>query len=161
MELDIRHGTERDVPVILDLIKGLAEYEKLSHEVLATEERLRASLFGQEPAGEVLIGFVGSEPVGLALFFPTFSTFLGQPGLYIEDLFVAPAWRRRGFGQQLMRRVAAIAVERAYGRMEWAVLNWNAPAIEFYKALEAQPMNDWTVHRLTGDSLRGFASEAR
>ena len=155
----IQDATEAEIPAILDLIRGLAEYEKLSHEVLATEERLRASLFGQERAAEVLIGFVGPEPVGFAVFFRNFSTFLGKSGLYLEDLFVLPTWRRRGFGQQLMRRVAAIAVERGYGRMEWTVVNWNEPAIGFYKALGAQPMNDWTIHRLTDDSLLRFASE--
>jgi len=156
-EFRIEPATEHDVPVILNLIKGLAEYEKLAHEVVATEEGLRASLFGSRRVAEALIGYAGKEPVGFLLFFHNYSTFLGRPGLYIEDLFVLPQWRRRGFGAKLFTRAAQIAVERGCGRMEWSVLDWNAPAIAFYKKLGARAMDEWTVYRLTGDALKNLA----
>jgi GNAT superfamily N-acetyltransferase len=138
------------------MIKALAEYEKLAHEVVADEAQVRDSLFGRRDA-EVILGYAGDEPVGFAVFFHTYSTFLARVGLYLEDLFVVPEWRGRGFGRQLFARVAAIAVERGCGRMEWSVLDWNAPAIGFYKSLGAKPMDEWTVFRLTGATLRAAA----
>ena len=157
-EFRIERGTERDVPVILRLIKGLAEYEDLSGEVTATEEGLRESLFGRNPSAEVLIAYVDVDPVGFAVFFQNYSTFLGRQGLYLEDLFVFPQWRKRGFGRQLLARVAMIAVERGCGRMEWSVLDWNQPAVRLYKSLGAEAMDQWTIYRLTGDDLRRLAS---
>src|SRR4051794_40093539 len=154
----IESATERDVAVILGLIKGLAEYEKLSHEVVATEARLRESLFGARRVAEVLIGYAKKEPVGFAVFFHNYSTFLGRPGIYLEDLFVLPQWRRRGLGTQMLRRIAQLAVERGCGRMEWSVLDWNDPAIDFYKKLGARAMKEWTVCRLTGDALTHLAA---
>jgi GNAT superfamily N-acetyltransferase len=157
MTFRIERATERDVPLILKLIKDLAEYEKLTHAVVATEAMLRESLF-ERRAAEAIIGYAGDEPVGFALFFQTFSTFLGVPGMYLEDLFVEPKWRRRGFGRALLAHLANIAVERGYGRVEWSVLDWNEPSIGFYKALGARPMDEWTVFRLTGDSLARLAA---
>jgi GNAT superfamily N-acetyltransferase len=153
----IEQATERDVPLILKLIKDLAEYEKLTHAVVATEATLRESLF-ERRAAEAIIGYAGDEPVGFALFFQTFSTFLGVPGMYLEDLFVEPKWRRHGFGRALLAHLANIAVERGYGRVEWSVLDWNEPSIGFYKALGARPMDGWTVFRLAGDSLDRLAA---
>jgi GNAT superfamily N-acetyltransferase len=157
MAFRIVSATERDLPTILALIKGLAEYEKLAHAVEATEEVLRQSLF-RKRAAEVVIGYAGDEPAGFAVFFQTFSTFLGVPGMYLEDIFVAPKFRRQGLGRQLLASLAAIATERGYGRLEWAVLDWNEPAIAFYKALGAKPMDEWTVFRLTGESLRKLST---
>ena len=157
--LRIERATEKDVPVILGMIKGLAEYEKLLDAVTATEEGLRESLFGARPAAEVLIGYVGVEPVAFALFFQNFSTFLGQPGLYLEDLFVRPEWRKRGFGRQILARLANLAVERRCGRLEWAVLDWNRDAIGFYERLGAKPNSEWTVYRLTGEALTSLGRE--
>jgi GNAT superfamily N-acetyltransferase len=156
----IEPAREQDVPLILDLIKGLAEYEKLVREVRATEEALRASLFGAHPAAEVVIAYAGAEAVGFALYFHNYSTFLGQRGLYLEDLFVLPAWRGRGAGRALLTHLARVAVERDCGRFEWAVLDWNTPSIGFYKKLGAQPMEDWTVFRLAGDSLATLAGKS-
>jgi GNAT superfamily N-acetyltransferase len=152
----IEPATERDVPLILKLIKDLAEYEKLTQAVVATEATLRESLF-ERHAAEAIIGYAGDEPVGFALFFQTFSTFVGMPGMYLEDLFVAPEWRRHGLGRALLAHLAQIAVERGYGRVEWSVLDWNEPTIAFYKTLGALPMDEWTVFRLTGDSIRALA----
>jgi GNAT superfamily N-acetyltransferase len=149
----IARAEERDIAAILRLIRGLAEYEKLAHEAVATEQDLRRSLFGPQPSAEVLMGFAGDEAVGFALFFTSYSTFLGKPGIYLEDLFVLPAWRGRGIGSELFRAVARIAVERGSGRMEWAVLDWNTPALNFYRKLGATPMDQWTVQRLTGPAL--------
>ena len=149
----IEPATSADIPVILRMIKGLAEYEKLAAAVVATEDGLRQALFGPRPYAEVLLGYLGSEPVGFALFFHTFSTFRGAPGLYLEDLFVDAPWRGRGFGRRLLAQVAATAVERGCHRLEWSVLDWNEPAIGFYRKLGAVPMGDWTVYRLTGDAL--------
>jgi GNAT superfamily N-acetyltransferase len=132
-------------------------YERLSHEVRATEDGLRDALFGPSPAAEVLIAELGSTPVGFAVFFHNFSTFLGQRGLYLEDLFVRPEWRGRGFGTRLLVRVAQIAVERNCGRMEWSVLDWNEMALRVYRRIGAQPLEDWTVQRLTGDALKRLA----
>jgi GNAT superfamily N-acetyltransferase len=156
----IAPATEDQVPLILELIRGLAEYEKLADEVVATEESLRASLFGPRPDAEVVIAYVGDQPAGFALFFHNYSTFLGQRGLYLEDLFVKPAFRRNGVGRRLLQYLARLAVERRCGRFEWWVLDWNEPAIGFYQGLGARPMSDWTVYRLTGDALVKLAGEA-
>ncbi len=154
---EIHPAAERDCALILSFIRELAEYEKLAHEVVATEEGLREALFGARPAAETIIARVDEEPVGFALFFPTFSTFVGRPGMYLEDLYVQPQWRGRGFGRQLLVHLAGIAVERNYGRMEWSVLNWNEPAIAVYRRIGAIPMAEWTVQRLAGDTLRRLA----
>ena len=156
MEFRIAAATERDLPLILKLIKDLAEYEKLAHAVVSTEDILRESLFRKRVA-EVVIGYAGDEPAGFAVFYQTFSTFLGVPGMYLEDIFVEPKWRRMGLGRQLLVHLATIANERGYGRVEWSVLDWNELAIGFYKALGAKPMDEWTVFRLTGESLRKLA----
>jgi GNAT superfamily N-acetyltransferase len=153
MEFSIEPATERDLPLILKLIQDLAEYEKLGHAVAATEDILRDSLF-RKGAAEVVIAYAGDEPAGFAVFFQTLSTFLGVPGMYLEDIFVEPKWRRQGLGRQLLVHLARIARERGYGRVEWSVLDWNDPAINFYTALGATPMDEWTVFRLTGESLR-------
>jgi len=159
MDFRIASATERDLPLVLKLIKDLAEYEKLAHAVVATEEILRDSLFRKRVA-EVVIGYAGDEPAGFAVFFQTFSTFLGVPGMYLEDIFVKPEWRRKGLGRQLLIHVARIANDRGYGRVEWSVLNWNEPAIHFYKALGAKPMDEWTVFRMTGESLRKLGTSS-
>ncbi|MDB5172361.1 MAG: putative acetyltransferase protein [Phycisphaerales bacterium] len=153
----IRPATSEDVPLILDLIRGIAEYEKLSHEVVATEDLLREHLFGPRPAAEVLLAYVDGNSVGFALYFPNFSTFLGRPGVYLEDLYVRPEMRGKGVGKALLREVARVAARRNGGRLEWSVLDWNEPAIKFYKSLGAVPMDEWTVHRVTGDALRKLA----
>ena len=150
-------ATQKDVPIILRFIRELAEYEKLSHEVVATEDVLRTSLFGSRPAAEAVIAYERDEPVGFALYFQTFSTFLGKPGLYLEDLYVTPAQRGHGIGRRLLAYVARVAVERGYGRMEWSVLNWNEPALVVYRKIGARPMDDWTVQRLTGEALKSLA----
>jgi GNAT superfamily N-acetyltransferase len=157
MAFRIEPATERDLPLILKLIQDLAEYEKLAHAVASTEDVLRESLF-RKRAAEVVIGYAGDEPAGFAVFFQTFSTFLGVPGMYLEDIFVEPKWRRKGLGRQLLAHLARIATERGYGRVEWSVLDWNAPAMRFYTALGAQPLDGWTVFRLTGESLRRLSS---
>jgi GNAT superfamily N-acetyltransferase len=156
-DLRIRTAAEEDLPVILRFIRDLAEYERLAHEVVATEESLRATLFGSPRFAEVLIGESGGTPVCFALFFHNYSTFLGRPGLYLEDLFVAPDARGRGYGKALLVRLAQIAKERNCGRFEWAVLDWNEPAIGFYKSLGARPQDDWTVYRVTGAALDALA----
>jgi GNAT superfamily N-acetyltransferase len=156
--ITIRSATERDVPLILSFIRQLAEYERLLDAVKATEEALRSTLFGPKPVGEVLIAEDGGTPVGFALFFQNYSTFLAQPGLYLEDLFVIPAARGRGVGRLLLERLSQIAIDRNYGRVEWAVLDWNAPAIGFYRRIGAVPMSDWTIMRLTGDALSRLAA---
>ncbi|MBI3492231.1 MAG: GNAT family N-acetyltransferase [Acidobacteria bacterium] len=155
----IERATERDVPLIFNLIKGLAEYEKLAHEVTATEEKLRATLFGPRPAAEVVIAYADDAPAGFALFFHNYSTFLGQPGIYLEDLYVVPEWRGHGLGRRLLTHLAKLAVERHCGRLEWSVLDWNAPAIGFYRGLGARLMQEWSIFRLTGDSLRALATD--
>jgi len=152
-------ATERDLPIILRLVKSLAEYERLAHAVVATEATLHESLFVKR-AAEVVIGYAGDEPAGFAVFFQTFSTFLGIPGLYLEDLFVEPTFRRQGLGEALLAYLAKIAVERGCGRVEWSVLGWNELAIGFYRKLGAQPMDDWVIYRLTGDSLRQLAQKS-
>ena len=156
----IEPARERDVATLLELIKHLAAYEKLSAEVTATEAQLRESLFGNHPAAEVLIAWAGGEAIGFAVFFQSYSTFLGRPGVYLEDLFVLPDWRHRGYGRKLLAYVARLAVERGCGRLEWSGLDWNEPAIGFYERLGATAMDQWTVYRLTGDALRRV-SEAR
>jgi GNAT superfamily N-acetyltransferase len=155
----IERATERDVPLILRLIKDLAEYERMSSDVVATEQGLRDSLFGARPAAEVIIAYAGDTPAGFALFFHNYSTFLGKPGLYLEDLFVVPEFRGNGYGRELLRELAAIAVERGCGRFEWSVLDWNEPAIGFYKKLGAKLMDAWKIFRVTGDALTKLAED--
>ena len=155
----ITEATERDVPVILDLIRQLAEYERLSDQVTATEDQLRRTLFGARPAAEVLLASIDQETVGFAVFFTNYSTFLARPGIYLEDLFVKPHARGRGIGKALLVRIAGLAVERGCGRVEWAVLDWNAPSIGFYKSLGAVAMDEWTTFRLTGEPLAQLAAE--
>jgi GNAT superfamily N-acetyltransferase len=157
MAARIRSATRADVAAVLRLIRALAEYEKLLHEAVATEEQLARTLFGERPSAEVLLAEEGGSAVGLALFFQNYSTFLARPGIYLEDLYVEPEARGRGIGKALLQAVARIAVERQCGRFEWAVLDWNTPAIDFYKSLGAHPMHDWTVFRLTGEALARLA----
>ena len=158
-EFRIESATESDIPLILTFIKGLAEYEGLAHEVVATEKNLRDSLFGPRASAEVVIAYNAKEPVGFAVFFHNYSTFLGRTGLYLEDIFVLPEWRRRGLGRALMGHVARIAVTRDCGRLEWSVLDRNEPAIRFYRALGARPMDQWTTYSLTGDALERLGEE--
>ena len=155
----IRVATEVDIPTVLSFIKKLAEYEKLSDEVVATEALLKETLFGVRRTAEVAIGYLEDTPVGFVLFFHNFSTFLGRPGIYIEDLFVEEKFRRRGCGGALLRYVARLAVERKCGRLEWSVLDWNQPAINFYKKLGAIAMDEWTVFRVTGDNLKKLGAD--
>ena len=155
----IVEATEKDVPVILEMIRGLAEYEKLSHLVVATEDKLRQTLFGLHRGAEVLLAWMGAECAGLALFFPNYSTFLAQPGIYLEDLYVKPHLRGRGAGLALLRRLAQLAAARNCGRVEWEVLDWNEPSIGFYKSLGAVPLDEWTRYRLTGEALNRLAKE--
>jgi GNAT superfamily N-acetyltransferase len=152
-EFEIRTARLADVPTILQLICDLATYERAPNEVTATEEQLVDVLFGEKPAAEVLLAFENETPVGFAVFFHNFSTWLGRPGLYLEDLFVKPEKRGKGYGRALLVELAKIARERECGRMEWAVLNWNEPAIKFYRALGAKPLDEWTVFRLTRDGI--------
>jgi GNAT superfamily N-acetyltransferase len=153
----IRPACVADAPIILKLIRDLATYERAPNEVTATEEQLVDVLFGEKPAAEVLLAFEKDTPVGFALFFHNFSTWLGRPGLYLEDLFVKPEKRGKGYGRALLVDLAKIAYERGCGRMEWAVLDWNNPAIKFYRALGAKPMDEWTVFRLTRDGIAELA----
>ena len=155
---EIRPATEDDVPIILSLIRELAEYERLSHEVVATEGLLRESLFGERRGAEVLIACCKGAPAGFALFFHSFSTFLGRPGIYLEDLYVKPEFRGRGIGRALLTHLARLAKERGCGRFEWAVLDWNEPAIKLYKSIGAVPMDEWTVYRVTGEALETLAT---
>ena len=157
----ITPATAADVPTILHLIRSLAEYERLSHEVVATEDSLHAALFGDRPGAECLIARTHGEPVGFALYFHNFSTFLSRRGLYLEDLFVEPAHRGKGYGKALLQQLARIAVGRGCGRLEWSVLDWNAPAIGFYESLGATLMSEWRIFRLTGDALQAFAAGSR
>lgn len=156
----IRSANENDVAAILSLIKDLAEYEKLSHEVTATEDDIRQSLFGDRPVAEALIGELDGVPIGFALFFYNFSTFLGKPGIYLEDLYVKPDYRSNGFGRKMLACIARLATERNCGRFEWSVLDWNKPAIRTYERLNARPMKEWVLYRLTGDALDKLAQEA-
>jgi GNAT superfamily N-acetyltransferase len=155
----IRHAVETDVPLILSFIKELADYEKLSHEVLATEEDFRQNLFGEKKFAEVVIGEYNSEPVGYALYFYNFSTFLGKPGLYLEDLYVKQEVRGKGFGKALLAYLARLAVDQKCGRFEWAVLDWNEPSINFYESLGACLMKEWIITRVDGDNLLKLASQ--
>jgi GNAT superfamily N-acetyltransferase len=156
--ISIRPASEQDTPLILQFIRGLADYEKLSHEVVATEAGLHKWLFGSRPMAEILIASWSGEPAGFALYFHNFSTFLGRPGIYLEDLFVELEHRGKGIGKALLIQLAKIAEERGCGRLEWAVLDWNRPSIEFYRKLGAVPMDEWTVFRLAGDSLHRLAT---
>ena len=160
-EFVIRPACVEDVPVILQLIRDLATYERAPDEVTATEEQLVDVLFGKRSAAEVLLALEGQSPVGFAVFFHNFSTWLGRPGLYLEDLFVEPEKRGKGYGRALLVELAKIARERECGRMEWAVLDWNEPAIEFYRALGAKPMDDWTVFRLTREGIARLANSVQ
>ena len=156
---EIRAGKTEDVPIILGLIHDLATYERAPDEVVATEDQLVDVLFSERPAAEVLLAFENESPVGFAVYFYSFSTWLGRPGLYLEDLFVKPEKRGKGYGRALLVELAKIARDRGCGRMEWAVLDWNEPAIKFYRALGARPMDEWTVFRLTREEIATLANE--
>jgi GNAT superfamily N-acetyltransferase len=157
--MQLRSATRDDVPVIAELIRGLARFEKLEHEVLMTQALLDVGLFGNRPYAEVVLAEDDGRSVGFALFFHNFSTFLGRPGIYLEDLFVLPEQRGKGIGRMLLAHLARLAVERGCGRLEWAVLDWNHDAIKFYERLGARPNSDWTVYRLTGEALTGLARQ--
>jgi GNAT superfamily N-acetyltransferase len=159
-DIRIAPATISDVPLILQFIRDLADYEQLSEACVATQDGLRSQLFGPDAVAHTVIAYAGDDPAGFALYFFSFSTFLAKPGLYLEDLFVRPAWRKRGIGRLLLSHLAGIAVERGCGRMEWAVLNWNEMALRVYRAIGAQPMNEWTVQRLTGAALTSLAATA-
>lgn len=154
----IKSATAQDIPLILSFIKELAEYEKLSHEVVTTEAGLKEALFGEQPHAEVIIGYLNQIPVSFALFFHNFSTFLGRPGIHLEDLFVKPEARGKGVGQKMLAYLAAIAKSRKCGRFEWSVLDWNESAIGFYERLGAKAMDEWTVYRVTGHALDNLAA---
>jgi GNAT superfamily N-acetyltransferase len=156
----IRSATRGDLPIILQLIRDLAAYERAPNEVTATEDELLKVLFGDKPAAEVRLAFEGETPVGFAVFFHNFSTWLGRPGLYLEDLFIKPQYRGQGYGRALLVDLAQIARDRRCGRMEWAVLNWNEPAIQFYRKLGAKPNDEWTIYRLTTDGIEALADSA-
>jgi GNAT superfamily N-acetyltransferase len=158
---EIRTTTSADVPIILSLIRELADYERAPDAVVATEAGLREVLFGAQRSADVLLALENGDPVGFAVYFYNFSTWLGRPGLYLEDLFVRPNVRGKGYGRALLKRLAQIAQERGCGRMEWAVLDWNDPAIQFYRKLGAEPMNEWTVFRLTQDGIARLAGAAK
>ena len=156
--LQIVPAKESDIPLILSFIKGLAEYERLPHQVVATEKSLRETLFGSRRYAEVIIAKYSEQPAGFALFFHNYSTFLGRPGIYLEDLFVLPEFRKKGIGTALFVHLARLAVERKCGRLEWAVLDWNKPAIGFYESMDAACLDDWRIFRLTGDALSRYGS---
>ncbi len=155
--MNIRFANVEDVDTIRRFIQALADYEKLSEEMIATNDNLASSLFGEKPEAEVLLAEEQGKAVGFALFFHNYSTFLGQKGLYLEDLFVLPETRGKGYGKQLLAKLAEIAVQRNCGRLEWSVLDWNTPAIDFYKSIGAELMNGWSVNRLTGETLKALA----
>ena len=155
----IRDADKKDCGLILSFIKELADYEKLLHEVEATEETLAYSLFSAEPCAKAIIGEFEGQPVGYALFFTNFSTFTGRPGIYLEDLYVSPNMRGKGFGKSLLAYLAKLAQEKNYTRVEWSVLDWNEPSIQFYRSIGAIPMEGWTVQRLHGQALKNFAME--
>ncbi|MEM1080685.1 MAG: GNAT family N-acetyltransferase [Pseudomonadota bacterium] len=159
--LNIRFAQPGDEPIILNLIQQLADYERLGHEVVNTTELLQSALFGEHPAAEALLAFQSGQPLGLALFFHTYSTFVGRKSLYLEDLFVVDSARGQGIGVALLQRLASLALERQCGRMDWCVLNWNQPAIEFYQRIGARPMAEWTDYRLEGDALSAFAASTQ
>jgi len=156
--LAIRQATVADVQLVHEFVSELAEYERLSHMVVSSPESLAEALFGEHPGAEVLLAFLDAEPVGFAVYFHNFSTFLGVKGLWLEDIYVKPAQRRNGYGEKILRHVARIACERGCGRFEWAALDWNTPAWDFYRSLGAVPMDDWTTFRVTGESLSRLAS---
>jgi GNAT superfamily N-acetyltransferase len=159
--LSVRPAAAADVELVLGFIRELADYERLSHEVTATPEQIHAALFGPRPYAEAVLGCIDGEPCGFALFFHNFSTFLGKPGLYLEDLYVRPSARGRGLGSYLLAWLAALALERECGRFEWAVLDWNEPALKVYRGLGARAADDWTIQRVTGEALRQLAAKAR
>jgi GNAT superfamily N-acetyltransferase len=159
-DFTLRAAGPGDVATILQCIHGLAEYERLAHACVATEALLLESLFGPTPAAEVVLAFHDEVPAGFALWFRSYSTFLARPGIYLEDLFVLPAFRGRGLGRRLLVHLARIASERGYGRVEWAVLDWNTDAIRFYESLGAVPMGDWTTYRLSGEALASLSARA-
>lgn len=154
----IERATERDIPIVLQMIRDLAEYERMLPDVVATEAGLREALFAAKPDAEVILAYDGDEPAGFALFFHNFSTFLGRRGLYLEDLFVKPPFRGRGIGKRLLVELARIAIARGCGRFEWSVLDWNEPSIGFYKSLGARAMDDWTIYRVSGSALTELAA---
>lgn len=156
-KFEIRSATVSDVGIIMQLIRDLATYERAPEEVASTEEQLSEVLFGSRPAAEVRLAFEDDQPIGFAVFFHNFSTWLGRPGLYLEDLFVKPEYRGKGYGRALLRDLARIADERGCGRMEWAVLNWNEPAIKFYEKLGAKALDEWIIYRLTRDGIGSLA----
>ncbi len=156
-DANIKSATIEDIPLILTFIKELAEFEKLLDEVTATEEILRETLFGDNPKAEVIIAYCDNNPVGFALFFHNFSTFLGKPGIYLEDLYVKPEIRGRGVGKKMLQYLAQLTLERNCGRLEWWVLDWNQQAIDFYRSIGAIAMDEWTVQRVTGDALKKLA----
>ncbi len=155
-ELDFRCAERKDIPLILQFIKDLAEYEKMSDEVVATENSLEEWLFDKEKA-EVLFAIENEKEIGFAVFFHNFSTFVGRAGIYLEDIFIKPEYRGHGYGKAILKKLAQIAVERGCGRLEWSCLNWNKPSIGFYLSLGAEPMNDWTVYRVAGSTLKNLA----
>jgi GNAT superfamily N-acetyltransferase len=157
--ITIRPATAQDVSLVFTFIRELAEYERLSHAVVATEDDIRNSLFGPRPYAECVFACIDSEPVGFALFFHNYSTFLGRPGIYLEDLYVRPDTRGKGVGRRLLVYLAQTAVERGCGRLDWAVLNWNEPAIKFYRSLDARAVDEWTTFRLSGEALERLAEE--
>jgi GNAT superfamily N-acetyltransferase len=157
-EFKIRPATAADVPLIFQFVRELAAYEKLSHEVTASEELLRRNLFVDRQGAEVLLAYEAAQAVGFALFFHNFSTFVGKPGVYLEDLYIRPEFRGRGYGKALMIYLARLAKERDCGRFEWWVLDWNEPSLEFYRSLGASPMSEWTVQRVSGSSLEALAA---
>jgi GNAT superfamily N-acetyltransferase len=157
-DFSIRAATPNDAGTILSFIHALADYEKLTDQVTATEEDLRSSLFGERAGAEVLLAYQRTTPVGLAIFFHNYSTFLGKPGIYLEDLFVKPEYRNNGYGKALLIHLAGLANQRGCGRFEWSVLDWNTPSIEFYRALGARPLDDWTMFRLDGKALKDLGA---
>jgi GNAT superfamily N-acetyltransferase len=158
-KLYIRSATAGDVPVILRFIRELAAYEKLSHELTATEDLLRRHLFGERPMAEVILAGEDGVEAGFALFFHNYSTFVGKPGIYLEDVYVRPEFRGRGLGKAMMIYLARLARQRDCGRFEWAVLDWNKPSLDFYQSIGARPMSDWTVQRMTGKELAALAEQ--
>jgi len=156
MSVTLRPAIPSDAPLILEFIQGLAEYERLESECVATEQQIRNTLFGQKPPAECVLAFIDREPAGFALYFTNYSTFLAKPGLYLEDLFVKPTLRKQGVGRALLLYLAKLANDRGYGRMDWSVLDWNKPAIDFYESLGAKKMDEWRIFRLTGEALARY-----
>lgn len=158
-DFSIRDATEKDIPLILQFIQELAMYERLSHEVVATEASLRETLFGENRYAEVIFGYYKKDPVAFSVFYHNYSTFLGRPGIYLEDFFVKADMRGKGFGREMLAYLARLAKKRRCGRLEWWVLDWNEPSIKFYKSLGALPMNEWTVFRVAGEALDKLAEK--